>query len=277
MKFEMTRAWNDAMALLGMNRQVVLIVAGVFFFLPYLAMALLVPEFLALISGTGQAAEPGNVSAATEEMLRTYREVWWAILLVSLAQAIGMLSLVALLTDHDRPTVSQALTRGAKYFLPYLGTQILIGIPLVILVMIPFAVGAAAGAGAGVLVGVVTLVLLAYLMTKFSLSLPVVVIDGKMNPISVLSRSWALTKGNSLRLFGFYCLLVLVAGVISSLVSILVGVITALSGDDAALIIAGLLNALFNLAAVTIMLAVLAAVHRQLSGNAPEVVGATFE
>ena len=37
MKLEMNRAWNDAVRLVRRSREVVLIVAGVFFFLPYLA------------------------------------------------------------------------------------------------------------------------------------------------------------------------------------------------------------------------------------------------
>ena len=46
MKLDMGKAWNDAMELLTGNFSVIVAVAGLFFFLPYAAMALLVPELL---------------------------------------------------------------------------------------------------------------------------------------------------------------------------------------------------------------------------------------
>ena len=40
MKFDMGAAWNEAMRLISGNLQVIAIVAGVFFFLPYFAFSL---------------------------------------------------------------------------------------------------------------------------------------------------------------------------------------------------------------------------------------------
>ena len=49
----MNRAWNDALRLLRASRDVILIVAGAFFFLPYFAFMLLTPDPLAgLAKGT---------------------------------------------------------------------------------------------------------------------------------------------------------------------------------------------------------------------------------
>ena len=44
MKLDINRAWTDAINLIQTNLSVVAVVAGVFFFLPYLAFALLMPE-----------------------------------------------------------------------------------------------------------------------------------------------------------------------------------------------------------------------------------------
>ena len=44
MKLDMNRAWTEALSLIQANIGVVATVAGVFFFLPYLAFALLMPE-----------------------------------------------------------------------------------------------------------------------------------------------------------------------------------------------------------------------------------------
>lgn len=276
MKFEMGRAWNDAVAVLRANRQVVLVLAGVFFFLPYLALIIFMPDYMQSLgaSGNGQPADAGEIFA---QLNRVYSEIWWALLIMAVIQGIGMLGMLALLSDSKRPTVGEALAIGAKCFLPYIGAQILESIAIVVVVLIPFAVAGAAGAGAGLLVGLVAAPVVAYLFTKFSLAIPVIVIDGVMNPVTALSRSWSLTKGNSLRLFGFYVLLFITLMVISMVLAIVFGIIGALTGPEASLFIGGLSNALINMIAISFFLAVLAAIHRQLSGTASAAVGATFE
>jgi hypothetical protein len=275
MKFDMGRAWNDAIALLRANQQVVLVVAGVFFFLPYLALIILMPGYAQTLGagGTSEAADP---NAALAELSRIYSQIWWAILIMAVVQGIGMLGLLALLTDRDRPTVAQALAIGAKCFLPYLGAQILQSIAIVIIVLIPFVVGGVAGVGVGVIVGLLAAVAAAYLFTKFSLAIPVIVMDGVMNPIAALGRSWSLTKGNSLRLFAFYLLLVIALIVIAILLSIVFGIIGALTGPDGALFVAGLSNALLNMIGIALFLAVLASIHRQLAGPSAAAVNETF-
>jgi hypothetical protein len=275
MKFEMGRAWNDAVALLRGNRQVVLVVAGVFFFLPYLALILFMPDYMASM-GPAAAGEPADPSQALEQFTRVYADIWWAILIIMVIQGIGMLGLLALLTDRGRPTVGEALGIGAKSFLPYLGAQILQSIVIVLIIMIPFAVGAAAGAAVGVILGLLAVVAVAYLFTKFSLSIPVIVIEKVMNPVTALGRSWSLTKGNSVRLFAFYVLLFIALIVIALVLGIVFGIVGALTGPEGALIVTGLSNAVLNMVAVTVFLAVLAGVHRQLSGSAA-TVGETFE
>lgn len=264
MKFDMGRAWNDATALLGANRQVVLIVAGVFFFLPYLALVLLMPETLTDLQAAG--AGGSDPDAALRAMGALYGEIWWAILLIAVLQGIGMLGLLALLTDRTRPTVGEALGIGAKYFLPYLASQLLVAIMVVAIAILPLAVGAAAGPAIGLLLGLLVAVALAYVWTKFSLTAPVIAIERVMNPFTALGRSWSLTRGNSVRLFLFYVLLFLVLVVVAIVLGIVVGLVTALAGPDGALVVNGIVNGLINMVAVTLLLAVLAAVHRQLAG-----------
>lgn len=270
----MGRAWNEAMSLLRGNQQVVLVVAGVFFFLPNLALYLLMPETMG--QAEAQVAGEPDLDAVMQTMSAAYGEIWWQLLLVTLASAIGMLGLLALLTDHNRPTVGEALKAGMIYLLPYIGAQILIAMLAVAIVMVPIIVGAAAGVAAGALVGILALVAIIYLYTKFSLTVPVIVIDEVMNPLSALARSWSLTKGNSVRLFLFYMLIVVVFFVILMVLGIVGGALGLVAGADANVIISGLISAGANMVFLTLYLAVLAAVHRQLSGNSKEI-GATFE
>lgn len=275
MKFDMSRAWNDATALLGSNRDVLLIVAGVFFFLPYLAMALLLPNYATSLETS--AANPADVDQAFEQMVEVYGQIWWALLLVLIIQGIGMLAVLALLTDRSRPTVGEAIGIGAKGLPSYIGTQLLQSLLIVLIIAIPFFMAASGAVLIGAILSLVALVACIYLMVKFSLTSPVIGIDRLLNPIAVLQRSWRLTKGNSVRLFLFYLLLLIAATVLSIVIGLVVGLIAALAGDGGALIISGVLNALLNMIFVVVLLAVLAAVHRQLAGPSAAAVSETFE
>ena len=274
MKLDMGRAWNDALSLLRGNQQVVLIVAGVFFFLPNLALTLLMPETIGQAE-TRVAGEP-DIGAVLQTAATLYGEIWWQIALISLLSAIGMLGLLALLTDHNRPTVGEALKAGLVYLLPYIGAQILIGLMVGLIVLVPVAVGVAAGAGAGALLGILAFVAILYVYTKFSLTVPVIVVEEVMTPLRALGRSWALTKGNSVRLFLFYVLIFIVFFVVAMVLGIVGGAIGLVAGEDVNIVVSGLIGAAANMVGITLYLAVLAAVHRQLSGAARDV-GAAFE
>lgn len=273
-KLDMGQAWNVAVALIGKNRDVILVVAGVFFFLPSLAVALLMPgseEMMAIPAG----AEP-DFEQITAQMSALYADVWWVFLLLGLAQAIGVLGLLALLTDTARPTVGEALVFGLKALLPYLAAQILVSLAVVILIVALIALGAAIGVAVAALLGLVGIVLAIYVYVKFSLVSPVIGVEKQLNPFAALARSWRLTKGNSLRLFVFYLLLV-IAMIVLSIVVGLVAAGLSLLGEQAGLVIGGIVNGLMNMAFVVVMLAVLVAIHRQLAGRGAEEVGKTFE
>ena len=275
MKFDMGAAWNEAMRLIAANRQVVAIVAGVFFFLPYLAFMLLFMNQMEALEAA-QMANP-NPEAVGAAMMDFYGQIWWAILLMVVIQAIGMLGLLALLTDRSRPTVGEALSIGAKLFLPYLGAQLVVSVVLGIMMLLPFAVGAAVSVTAGVLLGLIAIVALCYLFTKFMLVPPVIAIERETNPLTALGRSWRLTKGNSVRLFFFMVLLLIAIVVIGGVVSMVVGLVFALFGATAALIGQAIVSGLLNAIWVVLFLAVLAAIHHQLADPSTETVRETFE
>lgn len=275
MKFDMGAAWNEAMRLIAANRQVVAIVAGVFFFLPYLAFMLLFMNQMEALEAS-QIANP-DPSAVGQAMLGFYGQIWWVLLLMVVIQAIGMLGLLALLTDRSRPTVGEALAIGTKLFLPYLGAQLVVSVVLGIIMLVPFAVGAAVSAAAGVLIGLIAVVALAYLFTKFMLVPPVIAIERETNPLGALGRSWRLTKGNSVRLFLFIFLLLVAIIVVGSVVSMVVGLVFALFGATGALIGQAIVSGLLNAVWVVIFLAVLAAIYRQLAGPSADAMRETFD
>ena len=97
-----------------------------------------------------------------------------------------------------------------------------------------------------------------------------------MNPITALARSWKLTKGNSLRLFALYVLLV-IAVLVLSLVLGMVFALFGVLGETIGLLATAIGGGLVSMAFTTIMLAVLAAVHRQLTGGTAQGTAETFE
>lgn len=275
MKFDMSAAWSEAMRLIAANRQVVAVVAGVFFFLPYLIFMLLFMNQMAAL----EAAQAGNPDpeAMGEAMMGFYGDIWWVVLLAAVVQGIGMLGLLALLTDRSRPTVGEALKTGAKLVLPYLGAQMLISVILGLLILVPIAVGTAASVTAGVLLGAAAAVVFVYLFIKFLLTPAVIAIERQANPLSALGRSWRLTSGNSLRIFLFVFLLFIAVAVVGGVFSMIVGFIFALGGPEMSLIGQAVMSGLVNAVFYVIFLGVLAAIYRQLAGPSDAAVRETFD
>lgn len=275
MKFDMTAAWAEAMRLIAANRQVIAVVAGVFFFLPYLAFMLLFMNQMASLEAA-QAANP-DPEAMGQAMVNFYGDIWWFVLLAMIIQGIGMLGLLTLLTDRSRPTVGQALKTGARMFLPYFGAQLLMSVVFGLMVLLPIAVGAAVSVAAGVVIGLIALVAFLYVFTKFLLTPAVIAIERQSNPLAALGKSWRLTKGNSVRIFLFVFLLFIAVAVVGGVISMVAGLIFAMAGAETAVIgqavVSGLVNAVFYV----IFLAVLAAIYRQLAGPSTEAVRETFD
>lgn len=275
MKFDMSAAWSEAMRLIAANRQVVAVVAGVFFFLPYLIFMLLFMNQMAAL----EAAQAGNPDpeAMGEAMMGFYGDIWWVVLLAAVVQGIGMLGLLALLTDRSRPTVGEALKTGAKLVLTYLGAQMLISVILGLLILVPIAVGTAASVTAGVLLGAAAAVVFVYLFIKFLLTPAVIAIERQANPLSALGRSWRLTSGNSLRIFLFVFLLFIAVAVVGGVFSMIAGLIFALGGPETSLIGQAVMSGLVNAVFYVIFLGVLAAIYRQLAGPSDAAVRETFD
>lgn len=275
MKFDMSAAWNEAVRLISANRQVIAIVAGVFFFLPYLAfMLLFMNQMTALEAAQADNPDPEAVMAA---MMGFYSDIWWVILLMWVIQGIGMLGLLALLSDRSRPTVGAALSTAVKLILTYVGAQLLLSAVFGLLILVPIAVGAGASLAAGLVLGLVAIIALFYLFTKFALTPVVIAIEREANPIAAMSRSWKLTKGNSVRVFFFIVLLIIAVMVVGGVVSMVVGLLLALGGPETALIGQALVSGLVNAVFYVIFLGVLAATYRQLAGTSGERVRETFE
>lgn len=262
MKFDLDTAWKDAMGLLSRNLGLLAVVAGVFFFLPNAGITLAIPEMQEL--GKAQASGSFEVMMAAVENL--YRSYWWVFLIMAVVQGIGVLAMLALVRRRANPTVGEALGGGAKLVASYIAAQLLQTGIIVMVAFLLIAVFAVTGLQALAALGAVMASVVAlYLLVKFSLISPVIGIEGERNPVVALRRSWALTKGNSMRLFVFYILLILAFVIVSAVISLVLGLVFALAGEQAALMGEAIISGIANAVGIVLMICVLAAIHTQLT------------
>ncbi|HEY6816158.1 MAG TPA: hypothetical protein VI168_11505 [Croceibacterium sp.] len=277
MTFNMSEAWRDATATMGRNREVLLIVAGLFFFLPSLV--------LNFAMGDAQELAVADPKGAEGALVAIYSQWAWLVVLIGIVSMVGSLALLALLRDHDRPTVGEAIKAGLVGLLPALGTYFLMAFGALLIVFLTIIVlgpiagvdGENASMGQLMLLGAVAFALMIYPAVKFSLSIPVIAIDKVHNPLKALGRSWRLTKGSSLGLFLFYFLLFVVYFVLALVAAMITGALALIVGPDAGLIVSALVSGALSAATSVVIVAVIAAAHRQLAGPSAAAVSQTFE
>jgi len=284
MKFEMNQAWQQGMNLVAANWQLLLVLAGIFLFLPSVALTVMMPD---IFGGVAGMTEPEEVNAW---MLANWRPFAGAIALATFFSFVGYMAMVALMGAH-RPTVGEALKISlfslpsmiAAFLIFVVGYAIFVGISSIIIGLIAAGL-AAAGLGEGGAVGIVFVLMIPYfiaqlyLMSRLSMTLPALVIEQRRNPFSALARSWSVTAGNGFRLFVFYALLTIAYFVILMVVSVFAAGILGLAAASStatmgSAIVSGLLGAGFSM----IFSGVVVAIHRQLCGPDAVQVSETFE
>ena len=267
MKFDGNLAWKQASAAVGANRELVLALAGVFFFLPSFALVMLFKQ---------PTVPPGATPEEMMTMLQPFLAamVPW-VLLGSIVQAFGQATLIELIGRGERSTVREALRRGLRALPFYMVVQLLVGM-LVALIMV---VGQALG---GLVTPILGLVLAAYLACQAYgrvITASTLVVLEDLTPFTALGRAVRLSRGNTFRLGNFLFLLVIGCFVVITVLTILLGILAALTiGEGRA---ADLLTGFFSSAAAAVVLcyfaAIAVAVYRQLSGAPPEQASAPFD
>lgn len=240
-KLDIGAVWNDALALLRNHSEITVIIIGLFMLVPLILIGLVAPQ-------------PAPMPGATPDDMMAMLSVWFAdnwywFVGLTLLSAIGQMALLLVVLGRDRPTVEAALKMATGL------------LPLVLLT----------GLLQSLIIGFGFLLLIIpgiYFAIKLSLSSPIIAAEGLRNPIDIFRRSWSLTKGNSLRIFGLL-LLVGIGGVIAMFgISLVFNVIMLLVlPASVSEIVIGVMSAVLQMALTVLLMFVMMAVYRQLSAD----------
>jgi hypothetical protein len=237
-ELDFTAAWNDGMALLKAHREAALAIAGVFIFLPQLIFGFLFPQ--------PEFNTTGDSNAVFAQLIEFYKSIMPWLLLISVFSGIGNLAITFMAINARQPAAGEAIVLGAKHYVTMLVAGLLSG----------FAIG----------IGLVFLIVPGiYLAIKFCLASTVVAAEEQLNPITALSRSWQITKGNSLRIFGFLLVIGIVGGIAALLFNMLFAGIGLVLPGSAGMIVTTLGSAISATVLAVIVLFILIGIYRQLS------------
>lgn len=263
-KLDMGKAWVQATSLIGANRDLISVLAGIFLFIPFFVLLLALMNSNFDLGGAGSEPDPEKVTA---QIVAVMADNWWALLVGSIGQLCGGVAILTLLGDRSRPTVSEVLKRVPALILPMFGLQLLVALvtqgPSFLTELLPEMAAA--------LAGIVVLPVTLYLTVKFSLANAVIVLERRLNPLTAMKESWRLTKGNSFRLFAFMFMLGLLAAVIGLIMTMIVGLVLAALGDRGAMIGTAAFIAAVVAMFYTLFYAVTVSIYHQLAGTVPQV------
>ena len=241
--------------------------------------------------------QPMFSSAALSQIIRYYGHAMQGMmgkviglgLLTFVVQTTGYMSLMALLTDRDRPTVGTAIANAFKSLPSLIGAAIVAYIGLILIAVLAVSVvagiyTASHSMGLAWILGLLVAALITWILTKLSLTLPVIVIDRVRNPVAALRRSWRLVSGNSLRVFVFYLLLGIGYTVVSMVFFIALAMLFgagqmaagAPQAGTGAMIALGLVSGVVGTAVSVLFTSIVAAIHRQLAGPSTAAYDETF-
>jgi hypothetical protein len=239
-KFDMGAAWDDATALVRAHLPLTGILAGLFFFLPGMVVALLGPVPL---------APPANATPEqlSEMLMADLRLQFPWLLAIVVASTIGSVAILRLWLARSGTSVGEALA-FAFLMLPTLVAIFLIqsfifGIAFLLLIVPAI-----------------------YLIGRLAAVYPLLADRDLKNPVAALQGSWKLTEGNGWRVALFVILFVVVLFVVTSIIS----GITGLFGQHGSFgyLIGSAINSAMSAAFGLFNTAVIASIYRQLTVRA---------
>lgn len=207
--------------------------------------------------------------------------------LIYCAQSLSMSAKASPLRNYD---IGDALGVGFRFSLTLLALFIILGViafigSLVLGLVIGLVAGGTGSPEVGSALALLLILPLAiYLACRLSVTSPVVAVDEVKNPVSALSRTWTMTKGNVLTIFLSYLVLFVIAIVPLALFGLVFAgsIAGAVAGGTPELgggiVIAGfLVFILFSVLFASAASAMVAVLHSMMTDSEGESLEATFE
>ena len=254
-KLSISQAWDESRAVLARDGKLIATVALALFVLPGIVLNLVMPR------------------TPTPEMPRP--NAWMLVALIPiLISLVGQLSVVRLAMG-PHVSVGEAIVHGARRLPSYLGAVLAWTIPFMFVGSVLYALVArdpqhpSLGAAIGLLV---LTALGVFIAVRLILMSPVASAE-RAGPIAIMRRSWALSRGNWWRLFGFLVMFLIGALVLLFAVqSVTALIVRVVFHDISPLSVGGLLVSIVSQlvsGAVSVFLFVmLARIYVQLTNQA---------
>lgn len=262
--FDSAAAWKSASAMVAANREVLAALAGVFFLLPGLLGAVVLPR--------PALAEGMNEQQMADALVRFYIAAGPVAMLLSLPFAIGLMTMMVVMLDRTRPTVGAAIMQSVRLFPSYLAayllstlamTGALMAVLLVLALLLP-----------AVLAVLFTFAAMVWPMARLLLLLPEIAVRRERNPLTAIRASLSATRGRVLAIVLFFGPAIALFIVVNSLILMVAGVVLdrVLPVEPRELVSDGA-AALLMAAGYTYLAAMIAATWRQLAAD-PDAPGA---
>lgn len=208
--------------------------------------------------------------------------VFYLIYLLIYVASYGSLSHMA--SQLVQPTFGQSIDAGMRSSLSLFATMVLLLIVYFVASLILGAIIGAAGlesSGAGIAALILFVPLLIYLGCRLAILFPLAAVEGIRNPITIIRRSWTMTRGNVLGILGAMLVyLVITIALIAVAFVPMFGTMTGGAGAEPGFGMIIVMLILFLIAAiiVTILGAALAsAIHSGLYESTQGNLSETFE
>ncbi len=272
MRLSIGTAWDQTRGIVARDGALIAIVAAALFVLPSALSTLIAPQSASITQESANASGVGGIVQ----------------IIMTLISQVGALALTAIAL---RPglSIGEALSTGLRRLFPAIGASLLYILPMLVVVAIMLSTFISAGtpeemlarlknlSGGQLMSIMAVLIVFLYFALRFCLANAVAVAEST-NPVSILKRSWVLTRGHALRLFALLVLIGIVGLVLGSVAGMVGGLlVTLLFGPMEPMTIGalvfGLINGIANAVLITLFVLMLARTYAQLvsTGSVPKV------
>jgi membrane-anchored glycerophosphoryl diester phosphodiesterase (GDPDase) len=262
-EMSISKAWDESRAILAQNGRLLSILAFATVGLPSLLSTVMAPK---------EPATADEINGFTSLLL----------FFVALVALVGQLAL-ARLAFPPATTVGEALRHGLRRLLPQIGA-ILILIAAIFALLIPVGIVAAASGvdvtrgavmpalpGAALFVLLLVFIAIIFVAVRLMLATPVAALEN-VGSVTILRRSWELTRGHFWKLLGFLLMMLAAIVVISLAIAVTVGALVimmfgAVEPWSIGALIIGLVQAAISTAFTLLFVVMLVRIYAQLSGR----------